>query len=424
MKVMLIAGARPNFMKVASIVEAIRRVQRGGKETLDLILVHTGQHYDEKMSKTFFKDLGIPEPSINLEVGSGSHGVQTAEIMKRFEPVLLQEQPDAVVVVGDVNSTIACSLVAAKVSYPADSSRNGVARPLLVHVESGLRSNDWSMPEEINRVLTDRLADLLFVTEESGKRNLLAEGIPRRRIHIVGNTMVDTLLRHRKHALESTILKRLGLQCPISPMADAQVPPYALVTLHRPGNVDHPETFKGIVNALTQVAQDIPVIFPVHPRTVGRIRESGLGSCFRILGDSESVSDEKGILHCIEPLGYLEFLCLMSHARLVLTDSGGIQEETTALRVPCITLRNSTERPVTITRGTNRLVGTNPKMIVRAARTSLRMKSGPSRTPPLWDGKAAQRIVSILVKHMRAINKQSASAHAREKAKNPRAMAA
>ena len=207
-------------------------------------------------------------------------------------------------------------------------------------------------------------------------------------------------------------------------MADAQVRPYALVTLHRPGNVDHPETFKGIVNALTQVAQDIPVIFPVHPRTVGRIRESGLGPCFRILGDSESVSDEKGILHCIEPLGYLEFLCLMSHARLVLTDSGGIQEETTALGVPCITLRNNTERPVTITRGTNRLVGTNPKMIVRAARASLRMKSGPSRTPTLWDGKAAQRIVSILVKHMRAINKQSASAHAREKAQNARAVAA
>ena len=201
MKVMLIAGARPNFMKVASIVEAIQNVQRVGQETLDLVLVHTGQHYDEKMSKTFFKDLGIPEPSINLEVGSGSHAVQTAEIMKRFEPVLLRERPDAVVVVGDVNSTIACSLVAAKVSYPADGLGNGLDRPLLVHVESGLRSNDWSMPEEINRVLTDRLADLLFVTEESGKTNLLAEGISKSRIHIVGNTMVDTLLRHRKHAL-------------------------------------------------------------------------------------------------------------------------------------------------------------------------------------------------------------------------------
>ena len=437
MKVMLIAGARPNFMKVAPIVEAIQNFQCEGEEKLELVLVHTGQHYDEKMSKTFFKDLGIPEPAINLEVGSGSHAAQTAEIMKRFEPVLLQERPDAVVVVGDVNSTIACSLVAAKVTYPHDGSRKGIDRPLLVHVESGLRSNDWSMPEEVNRVLTDRLADLLFVTEESGKRNLLAEGIPKKRIHIVGNTMVDTLLRHRKHALESTILQRLGLQSsdeidavngssgqrPISSKPAAAIPPYALVTLHRPGNVDHPETFKGIVDGLIQVVHDMPVIFPIHPRTVGRIKEYGFGSCFRILGDSQPVSDEKGILHCIEPLGYLDFLCLMSHARLVLTDSGGIQEETTALGVPCITLRNNTERPVTITRGTNRLVGTNPQKIVRAARMSLKKKTSPSRTPPLWDGKAAQRIVSVLVKHLRALNKGT-SVQARRKAKVPTAMAA
>jgi UDP-N-acetylglucosamine 2-epimerase (non-hydrolysing) len=226
------------------------------------------------------------------------------------------------------------------------------------------------MPEEINRVLTDRLADLLFVTEESGSKNLLAEGVPKKRIHIVGNTMVDTLLRHRSHALESTILQRLGLQSrvaveasgvssgskPSLPTPIPQVPPYALVTLHRPGNVDDPETFKGIVNALVQVAHDIPVIFPVHPRTVGRITEYGFGAYFRVLQGSEPVSNQKGILHCIEPLGYLDFLCLMANARMVLTDSGGIQEETTALGVPCITLRNNTERPVTITSGTNRLM--------------------------------------------------------------------
>jgi len=423
MKVMLIAGARPNFMKVASIVEAIQDVQGAGKETLDLVLVHTGQHYDEKMSKTFFRDLGIPEPGINLEVGSGSHAVQTAEIMRRFEPVLLQERPDAVVVVGDVNSTIACSLVAAKVRYPPDESRNNIERPLLVHVEAGLRSNDWTMPEEINRVLTDRLADLLFVTEESGSKNLLAEGVPKKRIHIVGNTMVDTLLRHRSHALESSILQRLGLQSrvavdtsgvssghkPSLPTPISQVPPYALVTLHRPGNVDHPETFKGIVNALVQVAHDIPVIFPVHPRTVGRITEYGFGAYFRVLQGSEPVSNQKGILHCIEPLGYLDFLCLMANARMVLTDSGGIQEETTALGVPCITLRNNTERPVTITSGTNRLIGTNPIAIVEAARTSLKEKTTALRTPPLWDGKAGQRIVSTLVKCLRAVNEGTSS---------------
>jgi UDP-N-acetylglucosamine 2-epimerase (non-hydrolysing) len=419
MKVMLIAGARPNFMKVAPIVDAIGDMQRAGKERLDLVLVHTGQHYDEKMSKTFFKDLGIPEPTINLEVGSGSHAVQTAEIMKRFEPVLLQERPDAVVVVGDVNSTIACSLVAAKVTYPTNGSHCGVERPLLVHLESGLRSNDWSMPEEINRVLTDRLADLLFVTEASGQRNLLAEGISKKRIHIVGNTMVDTLLRHRKHALESTILQRLGLRSftvsdsgtsRLHSCTAAAIPPYALVTLHRPSNVDHPATFKGIVNALIQVSHDMPVIFPVHPRTVGRIKEFGFGSCFRSLGSSDRVSDQKGILHCFEPLGYLDFLRLMSQARLVLTDSGGIQEETTALGIPCITLRNNTERPVTITRGTNRLVGTDPRKIVQAVKTALKKKYGPSRIPPLWDGKAAQRIVSILVKHLRTLTKRGASA--------------
>lgn len=418
MKVMLIAGARPNFMKIASIVEAIHHVQRTGKQTLDLVLVHTGQHYDEKMSKTFFKELGIPEPTLNLEVGSGSHAVQTAEIMKRFEPVLLQERPDAVVVVGDVNSTIACSLVAAKVTYPVDRPGNNLTRPLVVHVEAGLRSHDWSMPEEVNRVLTDRLADLLFVTEQSGMKHLRAEGVPKKRIHIVGNTMVDTLLRHRRHALESTILQRLGLQpaehersgvtrpstsSPGVPHSD--VAPYALVTLHRPGNVDDLEVFTGILDALTQIARDVPVIFPVHPRTVGRITEYGLGKYCRVLQGLEPISAQKGVLHCIEPLGYLDFLCLMSHARLVLTDSGGIQEETTALGVPCVTLRENTERPVTLTHGTNRLVGTNPRAIVRQARASLKAKGVTTHTPPLWDGKAAQRIVSILMKELHALRR-------------------
>jgi UDP-N-acetylglucosamine 2-epimerase (non-hydrolysing) len=415
MKVMLIAGARPNFMKVASIVEAIRKVQRTSEETLELVLVHTGQHYDEKMSKTFFKDLGIPEPTINLEVGSGSHAVQTAEIMKRFEPVLLEERPDAVVVVGDVNSTIACSLVAAKVTYPAHISGTSLHRPLVVHVEAGLRSHDWTMPEEVNRVLTDRLADLLFVTEQSGMTNLRAEGVLKKRIHIVGNTMVDTLLRHRAHALESTILQRLGLRhsehgvTANSPSRSHKtypdVMPYALVTLHRPGNVDDPKVFKGILDALIQVSREVPVIFPVHPRTVGRIREFGFGDYCRVLDGMGRISAEKGVLHCIEPLGYLDFLCLMSHARLVLTDSGGIQEETTTLGVPCVTLRRNTERPITITSGTNRLVGTNPKTIVREARALLRAKTVSFRTPPLWDGKAAERIVSIMVKQIKAARK-------------------
>ncbi|WP_447985814.1 non-hydrolyzing UDP-N-acetylglucosamine 2-epimerase [Nitrospira sp. Nam74] len=422
MKIMLIAGARPNFMKIASIVEAIQDVQRAGKHKLDMVLVHTGQHYDEKMSKTFFKDLSIPEPNINLEVGSSSHAVQTAEVMKRFEPVLLQERPDAVLVVGDVNSTIACSLVASKVAYPTDSNYSSLARPLIVHVEVGLRSDDWTMPEEINRVLTDRLSDLLFVTEPSGMKHLRAEGIPKTRIHYVGNTMVDTLLRHRQHALESTIFKRLGHDHATGAdllhavgkrrsqghVVDAAVLPYALVTLHRPSNVDDPETFKGILDALIQVSRHVPVIFPVHPRTVGRVKEHGLGDYCRTLEGSEPVTNDKGILHCIEPLGYLDFLCLMSHARVLLTDSGGIQEETTALGVPCVTLRKNTERPVTITHGTNRLAGTNPRSILREARASLTVKRKRSRTPPLWDGNAAQRIVSILIKRLQA-NKKLAS---------------
>jgi len=368
MKIVSVVGARPNFMKVAPLVAELRGV--AGAEHL---LVHSGQHYDEQMSASFFRDLGLPEPDINLQVGSGSHAWQTAETMKRLEPVLVESKPDAVLVVGDVNSTLAAAITAAKLCVP------------LAHVEAGLRSFDPSMPEEINRKVTDVLADFLFVSEESGVENLRREGIPEEKIFLVGNVMIDSLLRHRGVAARSGILEELDLT------RDGGAPnPYAVLTLHRPSNVDDPQVLGGILKAVSAVAGELPVLFPVHPRTRERIETFGYGHYF-----SAGQTARAGLV-ALRSLGYLEFLCLMDHARLVLTDSGGIQEETTALGVPCLTLRENTERPATVRQGTNQLIGSDPERLVAAARKALQGDCPKGRRPPLWDGQAATRIVKIL----------------------------
>ena len=414
LKLMLVAGARPNFMKIASISDAVTNYNDSGrKPMIHQLIVHTGQHYDEMMSTTFFHDLGIPKPDVDLEVGSGSHAQQTAEIMKRFEPVLMSHLPDVVLVVGDVNSTIACSLVAAKILYPASLSSR--VRPLIAHVEAGLRSFDRSMPEEINRLLTDANSDLHFVTEKGATKNLTREGVISKKIYWVGNTMVDTLLKHRSRAEESEILAQLGLlkqPNQIKPTkkdeeSDSKIKSkskggsidYALVTLHRPSNVDDREAFQEIAQALSKIATRIPILFPVHPRTLNRIKEFQLESYFQLgLEGSPSPTGNSGV-RCIDPLGYLDFLCLMSNARLVLTDSGGIQEETTVLGVPCLTLRKNTERPVTISEGTNVLAGTKKNDIVICALSQIKKKR-KSREPRYWDGKAGKRIVKVLVRRL------------------------
>lgn len=366
MKILSIVGARPNFMKIAPIADAITAHNGNSSLKIEHRIVHTGQHYDKKMSELFFRELEIPEPDINLEVGSGSHAFQTAEIMKRFEPVLLEENPDYVLVVGDVNSTIACALVAAKLGVK------------VIHVEAGLRSFDRSMPEEINRVLTDAISDILFITERNAEKNLLREGIAKEKIYFVGNVMIDTLLNHKEKARQSGILQKLGfLKDP------ADLPgPYAVLTLHRPSNVDDGHVLGRIFDALNEISRSLPIVFPVHPRTRNKLEAEGIS----LSGDIKS----------IEPLGYLDFLKLMAHAKLVLTDSGGIQEETTVLGVPCLTLRENTERPVTITEGTNVLVGTDRDRIVHESLAALKNGRKESRIPELWDGSAAKRIVTIL----------------------------
>ena len=356
MKIILVAGARPNFMKIAPLMDAIKK-----HPSICPVLVHTGQHYDEKMSGLFFQELGIPTPDVNLEVGSGSHAVQTAEIMTRFEPVLLEHKPDYVLVVGDVNSTIACGLVAVKL---------GVR---LIHVEAGLRSFDRTMPEEINRILTDGISDILFCSEQSGVDNLLKEGVSIERIHLVGNVMIDTLLRHRHKAEKSHILDDLKLQ----------EKKYAVATLHRPANVDDQDALSRIISVLQIIGQDTPVVFPIHPRTRQRL-------------ESWNIQTDPMRIKFIDPLGYLDFLKLVASASVVLTDSGGIQEETTILKIPCLTLRENTERPCTIEIGSNQLVGTDPKKIL-AAYQAVRSGTGKTgRIPQLWDGNAAERIVSCL----------------------------
>jgi UDP-N-acetylglucosamine 2-epimerase (non-hydrolysing) len=380
-KLLLVAAARPNFMKIAALVDALVRhsaAEGGGasRGRLRHVLIHTGQHYDERMSKLFFDELAIPRPAIDLGVGSGSHARQTAEVLVRIEPVLIEERPDMVVVVGDVNSTLACALAAAKLNIP------------VAHVEAGLRSFDRTMPEEVNRVLTDAVSDLLFTSCEDADRNLAREGIPAERVHLVGNVMIDTLLKHRRAALGSDVTTRLGL----GHWANGDVRRYGLLTLHRPSNVDAPEAFEGILRAVARVAEEVPVVFPMHPRSRKRAVEFGLDG---LLEGQGTGSSWRGV-RVTEPLGYLDFLALMDHASLVLTDSGGVQEETTILGVPCLTLRENTERPVTITEGTSELVGAQPSRIVDAALRRLAGPRAPSARPRLWDGRAAERIVAIL----------------------------
>ena len=366
MKVMCVVGARPNFIKAAPVVEALRKWPG-----TQVRLIHTGQHHDQAMSKIFFEELGLPVPDIDLQVGSGSHGEQTGMIMIRLEAVLLQERPDLVIVFGDVNSTVAASLCAAKLGIR------------VAHVEAGLRSFDRSMPEELNRIVTDHLSDYLFVTERSGRENLLREGVSQDKIFLVGNVMVDTLLKHRERARGCGIREKLGLA----------MEPYGILTLHRPSNVDDPKTLEQILDTLNEVAKELPIIFPCHPRTRQQLDKSGS----KYLTTFTTI---KGGVKVIDPLGYMEFLSLMSEARLVLTDSGGIQEETTVLGIPCLTLRENTERPVTIEQGTNVLVGTSPYRILAAATKALNGRSPKGQVPDLWDGNAAHRIADILQKKM------------------------
>jgi UDP-N-acetylglucosamine 2-epimerase (non-hydrolysing) len=411
-KVLTVVGARPNFMKAAPIIEAIRQhneslaatpsasIHGQSQIAIESVLVHTGQHYDEAMSDRFFADLNIPKPNVHLGAGSGSHAVQTAEIMKRFEDVLLKEQPDLLIVVGDVNSTLACSLVAAKISFDSNGTR-----PIIAHVESGLRSFDRGMPEETNRILTDHLADLLFVTEESGLTNLRQEGIPDDKVHFVGNTMIDSLLAFRHKADLSHILETLGLRGnDVATESTNGVSPYALLTLHRPSNVDQREAFLNILEGLEELAYSCPIIFPAHPRTQKRIAEFGLERFFSIHNSSNNGSapasiNANGKICLVDPLGYLDFLCMMANAAVVVTDSGGIQEETTALGVPCVTVRENTERPITIQVGTNVLAGTSADGIRRAARQQIKSK-GTGAIPEAWDGKAAQRILDVICKEL------------------------
>jgi len=375
MKLLSVVGARPNFVKIAPILKALAEASRG--RPIESLLVHTGQHYDPQMSAAFFAELAIPPPDRTLGVGSGSHATQTAEIMRRFEAVLCEERPDAVLVVGDVNSTVACALTAAKLQVR------------VAHVEAGLRSFDRRMPEEINRVVTDALADLLFTSEASANDNLRREGHAAEQVCFVGNVMIDSLRASRQLAERSTILDRLGLVGP------GGVVPYALATVHRPGNVDAKAALEAILGALAELAAAVPVILPAHPRTRARITEFGLTR-----GIEAGGAATRGRVTMIEPLGYVDCVRLMSAARVVLTDSGGMQEETTWLGVPCVTLRDRTERPITVTAGTSTLVGNDPARIRAAASAALRDGPRAVAPPPLWDGHAAERIVRVLLERL------------------------
>ena len=405
MRILIVVGARPNFMKAAPIIAAIQKhnasvaEQCSEREKIDVCLVHTGQHYDDVMSRSFFTDLNLPEPDVHLNVGSASHAVQTAEIMKKFEEVVLAKKPEYVFVVGDVNSTLACALVTAKISFDADGTR-----PRIVHVESGLRSFDRQMPEEINRVLTDHISDVLFITEESGLRNLENEGVSPDRMHFVGNTMIDSLLAFKEKAEESTILEDLGLRTrgatDGAAKPDGSLIRYGLLTLHRPSNVDNPETFLNIIGGLEELATSCPIIFPAHPRTQRRINEFGLkfvGGVDQTRNSCElKISPFSGII-LTPPLGYLDFLCLMKHSAIVVTDSGGIQEETTCLGVPCVTVRENTERPVTLESGTNVIAGTKKGAIQDAVRAQL-AKVNRNNVPTKWDGHAAARMIDVVLR--------------------------
>ena len=373
MKIANIAGARPNFIKIAPILREMHKCSE-----VSPILIHTGQHYDLEMAGQFFRDLKIPKPDVSLEVGSGSHAYQTAEVMKRLEPVLEEICPDLVLVVGDVNSTLAAAVTAAKLLIP------------VAHVEAGLRSFDCTMPEEINRLLTDAVSEYLFVSEESGRQNLLREGVNQSKIFFVGNVMIDSLAECRPLWERSDICGRLGLR----------KRGYGVVTLHRPSNVDDPETFHGLVESLAKIATQLPLLFPMHPRTSARVKEFGLEEHFNFLSVGSVVNSRLSGLYCLDPLGYLEFMSLMADSRLVLTDSGGLQEETTMLGVPCLTLRENTERPVTISHGTNTLVGVSSNRITSEASRVLATTQPVTTPPPLWDGQAAERIVTVLREHL------------------------
>jgi UDP-N-acetylglucosamine 2-epimerase (non-hydrolysing) len=359
-RVVCVAGARPNFMKVAPILESIR-----ARDRLDAILIHTGQHYDEAMSDSFFRDLGIPVPDVSLGVGSDTPPRQIARILERIEPQLERIRPSCLIVVGDVNSTLAGALAAVKMGIP------------LAHVEAGLRSRDRTMPEELNRIMTDACSDLLFTTERDASQNLRREGIDPKRIHFAGNVMIDTLRRFEAKARDSAIVGDLRLS----------VGGYSLITLHRPSNVDRREDLDRIVAILDGTASRLPIVFPVHPRTRARLDEAGVLARLA----------ENPRMRVIPPVGYIDFLRLMSAARIVMTDSGGIQEETTVLGVPCLTLRDNTERPITISEGTNRLVGSSPTRVLAALDEEMdRPPAESPRSPELWDGRAAERIVAIL----------------------------
>jgi UDP-N-acetylglucosamine 2-epimerase (non-hydrolysing) len=372
LRIMNIVGARPNMMKIAPLLAELRR-----QEEIEPVLVHTGQHYDYSMSQVFFDQLRVPPPDYNLGVGSGTHFAQTAEIMRKFGELVQQDRPDMVVVAGDVNSTIACALVAAKEGIP------------VAHVEAGLRSFDRSMPEEINRVLTDAVADLLFTTEESANRNLANEGIDPGKVFFVGNLMIDSLVSALQVARPSCLRSELGLEGK----------PYAVLTLHRPSNVDNEDQLTRTLDAILEVAQRIPIVFPAHPRTARNIEAAGLTAMRTWAGGPLPGIDAGGTgLWMMPPASYLDFLDLMQHAVMVITDSGGVQEETTFLGVPCLTYRDTTERPVTVSMGTNRVVGRDPQhLLLNALEVLQEAPQGPAiARPPLWDGRTASRIVQIL----------------------------
>lgn len=362
-KIAVVAGARPNFIKIAQLMCELKM----NKDSFETLLVHTGQHYDFDMSEVFFRNLKIPKPDIFLNIGSASHAVQTARIMSAFEKVILKQKPDLVIVLGDVNSTLACSLVASKLGVK------------VAHVEAGLRSYDRTMPEEINRIVTDSLSDYLFVSEASGIRNLKREGISLDKIHFVGNVMIDTLLAHINIINKNSVLKKLHL--------DGK--DYCAMTLHRPSNVDSREALSEIYDILASISQNLKIICPIHPRTKKMIGTHNFLEKFEALDN----------LLMIDPLGYIEFIKLVKESKFVLTDSGGIQEEATVLKVPCLTMRENTERPSTIKEGTNYLVGRNKKKIIRRVNEIMGGRAKKGNIPELWDGKAAERIVRYLKKN-------------------------
>lgn len=365
-KVLVVVGARPNFMKAAPIFVELKRFK-----SITPVLIHTGQHYDKLLSEVFLHDLGLPRPDAHLGIGSGTHGEQTGKTMVAFEDILKKHKPHLVIVVGDVNSTLACALASVKVRCA-----NKDYYPLLAHVEAGLRSFDWRMPEEYNRRLTDAVADFLFTTEPSGTSNLENEGVDRKRIFFVGNVMIDSLMHFKKRAERSNVLQRLNLQ----------KMKYAILTMHRPANVDDKKALRGLLHVLRKIARRVDIVYPIHPRTQKMLEQYGLSADF---------------LKIIQPLGYLDFLNLMMNGRCVLTDSGGIQEETTVLNIPCLTLRHNTERPVTVTQGTNTIVGKDPEKIMGAIENILDGKVKKGKRPKFWDGKAARRICRIIDAHLR-----------------------